>query len=131
LALGDLYEQTGRPDLAQHAYLTARQVVEALAAGLPDPDLREQFSRRMLSLLPRAYRPTARQASAASREGGLTAREREVAVMIAAGKTNREIAEALVLGERTVETHVSNILGKLSLSSRRDVARWAAEHGLT
>ncbi len=130
LALGDLYEQTGRPDLAQHAYLTARQVVEALAAGLPDPDLREQFSRRMLSLLPRAYRPTARQASAASREGGLTAREREVAVMIAAGKTNREIAEALVLGERTIETHVSNILGKLDVASRREVARWAARHGL-
>ena len=48
--------------------------------------------------------------------------------MIAAGRTNREIAEALVLGERTIETHVSNILGKLGVTSRREVARWAAEH---
>jgi DNA-binding CsgD family transcriptional regulator len=131
LALGDLYQATGRIEQAQHAYLTARQLVEVLAAGLPDPDLGEQFSRRMLSLLPRAYRPAARQASAASRQGGLTAREREVAILIAAGQTNREIAEALVLGERTIETHVSNILGKLELASRREVARWAAEHGLT
>jgi non-specific serine/threonine protein kinase len=81
-------------------------------------------------MLPRALRPTARQAAASSRPGGLTAREREVAALIAAGRTNREIAEALVLGERTIETHVSNILGKLELPSRREVARWAAEHRL-
>jgi DNA-binding CsgD family transcriptional regulator len=55
---------------------------------------------------------------------GLTAREYEVASLIASGHTNREIAEALVLGERTIETHVSNMLGKLGLESRREVARW-------
>ena len=79
-------------------------------------------------MLPRAYRPSTRQPPSAGRPGGLTARECEVATMIAAGLTNREIAEALVLGERTIETHVSNILGKLELTSRREVARWAAEH---
>ena len=35
-----------------------------------------------------------------------------------------------MLGERTIETHVSNILGKLDVSSRRDIARWAQAHGL-
>ena len=49
---------------------------------------------------------------------------------MAAGHSNREIAEALVLGERTIETHVSNALNKLGLSSRRELARWAADHGL-
>ena len=104
--------------------------MEEIASRLPEPDLRDDLLRRMLPMLPRAYRPSARQPSSAARPGGLTARESEVASMIAAGKTNREIAEALVLGERTIETHVSNILGKLELTSRREVARWATEHGL-
>ena len=62
--------------------------------------------------------------------GGLTPREREVAALIARGKSNRAIAEALVLTERTVTTHVSNILGKLELSSRTQIAAWAIEKGL-
>jgi DNA-binding NarL/FixJ family response regulator len=53
-----------------------------------------------------------------------------VAAEIAHGKSNREIATALVVSERTVEYHVGNILGKLGLSSRSQVAVWAVEHGL-
>jgi len=128
IALGNLYEATGRPGEAQHEFLAARQVVEALAAGLPDPALRDELMRRALAMLPRSYRPIVRQPASASRPGGLTGRECDVATMIASGKTNREIAEALVLGERTIETHVSNILGKLGVTSRREIARWAAEH---
>jgi len=45
-------------------------------------------------------------------------------------RQNRAIAEALVLTERTVTTHVSNILGKLELSSRTQIAAWAIERGL-
>jgi DNA-binding CsgD family transcriptional regulator len=130
LARGNLYEAAGRTGDAQHEYLAARQIVEALAAALPEAELRDELLRRAMAMLPRSYRPTTRQAPSASRPGGLTARECEVAAMIAAGRTNREIAEALVLGERTVETHVSNILGKLDVTSRREVARWAAAHGL-
>jgi DNA-binding CsgD family transcriptional regulator len=130
LALGNLYEAAGRTGDAQHEYLAARQIIEALAAALPEAELRDELLRRAMAMLPRGYRPTTRQAPSASRPGGLTARECEVAAMIAAGRTNREIAEALVLGERTVETHVSNILGKLNVTSRREVARWAAAHGL-
>ncbi len=59
--------------------------------------------------------------------GGLTRREREVVALIARGLTNREIAEELVITERTAEIHVSNILGKLGLSSRTQVASWAFE----
>jgi predicted ATPase/DNA-binding NarL/FixJ family response regulator/uncharacterized protein HemY len=60
----------------------------------------------------------------------LTAREREITVLIARGMTNREIADALVITKRTADTHVSNILNRLGVSSRAQVAVWAAEHGL-
>lgn len=61
---------------------------------------------------------------------GLTVREREVAALIGQGKTNSEIATELVLSKRTVETHVSNILSKLGLTSRSQVMRWAIDRGL-
>ncbi len=55
---------------------------------------------------------------------GLTRREREVAHLIAQGLSNREIAAALVVTERTVEGHVSNILGKLDFRSRTQISAW-------
>ncbi len=63
--------------------------------------------------------------------GGLTPRERQVAVLIAQGKSNPEIAEALVVSERTVTTHVSNILSKLGFASRTQIASWATAKRLT
>jgi DNA-binding CsgD family transcriptional regulator len=68
-----------------------------------------------------------RDASAASI---LSVREREVAALIAAGLSNRAIADALVIAPRTADTHVSNILAKLDLHSRAQIAAWAVEHGL-
>jgi len=62
--------------------------------------------------------------------GGLTAREREVAALVVQGKTNREIAEALVLSERTAERHIANIMTKLGFNSRAQIAVWATERGL-
>jgi predicted ATPase/DNA-binding NarL/FixJ family response regulator len=61
--------------------------------------------------------------------GGLTRREREIAVLLAEGLSNREIAERLVISPRTAETHVDHILGKLGLNSRTQVVSWVAEHG--
>ncbi|AXG77150.1 response regulator [Streptomyces paludis] len=61
----------------------------------------------------------------------LTEREREVLGLIADGRSNREIARALVLSEKTVKTHVSNILMKLDLSDRTQAALWAVRHGMT
>jgi len=60
--------------------------------------------------------------------GGLTRREMEIALLLAEGMSNREIAEQLVISLRTAETHVDHILGKLGLSSRSGVASWVAEH---
>ena len=62
--------------------------------------------------------------------GGLTPREREVAMLIAQGKSNREIAESMTVGVKTVETYVTRILHKLGLESRVQVATWAMEKGL-
>ena len=62
--------------------------------------------------------------------GVLTAREREVATLIAQGKTNREIAIILVITERTADTHVQHILNKLGVGSRAQIAGWAVAHGL-
>jgi DNA-binding NarL/FixJ family response regulator len=61
----------------------------------------------------------------------LTEREREVLELIADGRSNREIARVLVLSEKTVKTHVSNILMKLDLADRTQAALWAVRHGLT
>jgi DNA-binding NarL/FixJ family response regulator len=60
----------------------------------------------------------------------LTPRELDVLRLIGEGKANKEIAAGLALSERTVRTHVSNILGKLGLSSRTQAALWAAREGL-
>lgn len=60
---------------------------------------------------------------------GLTARETDVIRLLAAGKTNREIAHQLFIAESTVFSHVSNILSKLGLSSRTAAATWAIRHG--
>ena len=51
-------------------------------------------------------------------------------MLLTRGYSNRQIAESLVIGERTVETHVGNVLAKLGLASRHLIGAWAAEQGL-
>jgi NarL family two-component system response regulator LiaR len=60
----------------------------------------------------------------------LTDREREVLEYIAEGLSNREIAEKMVISEKTVKTHVSNVLDKLGLEDRTRAAIWALKHGM-
>jgi DNA-binding CsgD family transcriptional regulator len=59
--------------------------------------------------------------------GGLTRREWEIAGLLAEGLTNKEIAARLVISQRTAETHVDHILGKLGMTSRAQVAAWVAD----
>jgi DNA-binding NarL/FixJ family response regulator len=62
--------------------------------------------------------------------GGLTGREAQVLQLVATGATNRQIAGALVLSEKTIARHLSNIFVKLAVSSRTEAAAFAFEHGL-
>ena len=62
--------------------------------------------------------------------GGLTAREVEVLILVASGKSNRAIATHLVISEKTVARHISNIFTKLGLASRAEATAYAYEHGL-
>jgi predicted ATPase/DNA-binding NarL/FixJ family response regulator/transcriptional regulator with XRE-family HTH domain len=98
-----------------HAMAFEQAIEFALAA--PEPDLAR------LATIP--------QQTIKEKFGGLTSREREVAVLIAQGKSNPEIAKALVVSERTVTTHVTNILSKLRFTSRTQIASWATEKRLT
>ena len=67
----------------------------------------------------------------ASRSKLLTTREREVAMLIAQGRTSREIAEALVITERTADTHADRIRAKLGLHSRAEIVAWVLSRGLS
>ena len=85
---------------------------------------------------PSARRPTSscwtgwRGAAAEAVTGGLSPRELEVLRLVATGRTNHAIAAELVLSERTVARHVSNIFAKLGLSSRSAATAYAYEHDL-
>jgi DNA-binding CsgD family transcriptional regulator len=130
VAQGQLYRTQGRKEEAEQAFSAARALIEELAADLPGEQVRERFLRHARALLPQV-RPLTPERAARQAYGGLTAREREVAALIAQGKYNREIADMLVVSERTVEAHVSNIMFKLHCTSRRQIAAWATEKGLT
>jgi ATP/maltotriose-dependent transcriptional regulator MalT len=65
-----------------------------------------------------------------ARPGGLTERELEVLRLVASGRSNHEIAKVLVLSQKTVERHLSNIFTKLDVPSRTAAAAYAHEHGL-
>ena len=69
-----------------------------------------------------------RSVPSAPAAGPLTRRERQVAELMAQGLSNREIATQLLVAQRTAEGHVQNVLGKLGVTSRMQVADWMAEH---
>ncbi|MFQ5930819.1 MAG: response regulator [Nitrospiraceae bacterium] len=97
-------------------------------------DAIRQVSRGESSLHPlvarKVLRELADEAQAVGAEEQLTRRENEVLKLIAQGLSNQSIAEALVISEATARNHVSNILGKLHLSSRTQAALYALREGL-
>jgi len=135
MALGRVYQIQEQRTEARQAFSAASTLVEELATNIPDESLRANFVRQAVAILPAGAkapwpRPETPRQAAKREYGGLTARERDVVVLVGQGKSNREIANDLVLSERTVEHHVSNTLSKLGLRSRAQVAVWAVEKGL-
>ena len=128
-SLGQVYHLLKREDQAQREWSATREIIAKLAATIDETALREHFLRTALASLPQG-KPLSQEAVTSSRYGGLSAREREVAALVAQGRSNREIAASLVVSERTAEAHVSNILGKLGLTTRAQIAAWAVEKGL-
>ncbi|MGI8857833.1 MAG: helix-turn-helix transcriptional regulator [Thermomicrobiales bacterium] len=128
-ALGRVYQRSKMEEAAGRAFADARAVIASLGETIDDATLRAQFHTAALDTLPKERTRTPRQIET-DRYGGLTAREREVAAQVARGTSNRAIAEVLFLSERTVATHITNILAKLDLTSRAQIATWAVSHGL-
>ena len=114
-AAGYVLKQAGGQDVIR--------AIETVAQGnsLLDPALTE----RVFTEVRRAARE--HEASAFSH---LTEQERRVLMLVADGKTNREIAQDLHLGEGTVRNYVSNILSKLGVSNRAEAASYATKHNL-
>lgn len=105
--------------------LTLEQAVEEAMAVADEPVPPKVTATAGASLGPRTKLQEAKL-----RYDGLTKREREVATLIAQGRSNAAIAEDLFVTVRTVEAHVTHILQKLGFSSRTQIAIWAVDRGL-
>ncbi len=103
---------------------------DGLAAGVRDDALRTPFLDRARRRLPGdpiiVNQPVGPKAGRP-----LTRREMQIAALLTEGLTNRELAARLFLSELTVASHIRNILAKLDLSSRAQIAAWAVRQGLT
>jgi len=127
--LGNAYRALSRRADAEREFSSARTIIQDLSSSLPEGILRNHFVKQALAMIPTPPALTPRQA-VMKELSGLTEREREVAALIAQGKSNREIAEMLVVTVRTVEAHITRILDKLGFKSRTEIATWAVAKGL-
>jgi NarL family two-component system response regulator LiaR len=102
------------------------ELVEAIrAAHQGEARLHPDIARKLMDQV-------AQQSSATRQDlpEQLTGREMEVVQLVAQGRNNQEIAEALVISEKTVKSHISNMLSKLHLDDRTQLAIYAIKHGL-
>lgn len=123
LALGHAYQAADDGVRAKQAWHEGRQGTARLADSIPDAHLAGHFRTATSARFPPAA-PAPRR----SHPDELSRREHEVADLIAAGHSNRAIAERLYLSERTVEKHLEHIRAKLGFTSRAQIAVWAVRH---
>jgi NarL family two-component system response regulator LiaR len=100
-------------------------------ASLGRVQLHPDIARKLMSAV--AAEPAAAKGAPLERfpqTSDLTEREQEVLHLVAAGMNNRQIAEHMIISEKTVKTHVSNILSKLGVEDRTQAAIWAIKHGI-
>ena len=109
MLLGLACRDAGDDEGALASFAAAESMFDQLGATLDVRFVRDLTSRRQLP-------------------GGLTEREAEVLRLVAAGRTNKEIAAELFLSEKTVARHLSNIFTKIGVSSRVAAAAYAFEH---
>ena len=121
--LAEALAEAGRRDEAEEQWRRAAQTADALGA--------KPLRRALADLARRARIGTAPDLPDGAVLASLTSREREVLRLIAAGRSNREIASVLFIAPKTASVHVSNILGKLGAASRTEAAAIAHREGLT
>ena len=129
ITLGKLYRVETRREQAEEAFMLARTIIQELANAITDETLRSVFLHNAYTQLPTHPQPSPRKL-AKQAYGGLTEREREVAVLLALGKSSRTIADELILSERTIEKYVERIMSRLGFTSRVQIATWVVEKGL-
>ena len=117
--LVDALARAGETDEATHELGEAHRQAKEIGAVVIAGDLETLARQRRLKLAGSAPSPRSL--------GGLTGRESEVLALLAEGRTNREIGEALFITEKTASVHVSNILAKLGVSNRGEAAAVARE----
>jgi LuxR family transcriptional regulator, maltose regulon positive regulatory protein len=105
------------------------EVLEAQQRGRLAPDVPASYLRKLLAALERDHLGATTVASLELREP-LSERELEVLALLAAGKSNRQIASELFVALSTVKTHIKNIYGKLDVRSRMQAVSRAREIGL-
>ena len=120
--LAEALAEAGRRDEAEEQWRQAAQTADRLGA--------KPLRRALGDLARRARIGTAPDLPDAAVLASLTSREREVLRLIAAGRSNREIASVLFIAPKTASVHVSNILGKLGAASRTEAAAIAHREGL-
>jgi DNA-binding CsgD family transcriptional regulator len=120
--LAEALAETGSRDEAEEQWRQATQIADRLAA--------KPLRRALDGLARRARIGTAPDLPDGAVLASLTSREREVLRLIAAGRSNREIASVLFIAPKTASVHVSNILGKLGAASRTEAAAIAHREGL-
>ncbi len=128
-SLGRVYLIARQRPSARQTFAAARETITSLAASLDVEQQRVRFSQAALATLPREQALTPRQA-AKQTFGGLSEREREIVLLLLEGKTKREIATAFTISRSTVSTHIGHIYDKLGISTRAQLATWAADKGL-
>lgn len=129
-AQGRLARAQGKNDQAEHYFAEGQSILDLLTADLTVEDaILPQYLNQTAGRMMRS-RSSSPRALAKNQFDGLTSRERDIASLIAQGKSNKEIAEGLILSNRTVESHIGNILSKLNFTSRSQIAVWAVEKGL-
>lgn len=109
--LGRAYQEVGDPEAAAAELASAKETFERLGATFNAGEVAELTAGRTLPK-------------------GLTERQAEVLALVARGRTNREVAQGLVLSEKTIARHLSNVFTKLGVSTRTEAAAFAFQHGL-
>jgi DNA-binding CsgD family transcriptional regulator len=127
---GEAHLRAGDRAAADEAVQQARTVAKRLGARPLLALLDQLASRGRLVARPATAGPTGADEEPEAHGLGLSVREREVLVLVAEGRTNREIAEALYISPKTASVHVSNILAKLGVSGRVEAAAVAQRVGL-